>query len=112
MAVDRSVLSVAPLVRYLRSNRPDVLISRGTMQNAPSVLARMVHDFDGLLLLSEYHHLSHKALVEHGRELRFRPMPAFARRFYAKANGLAGGMTSCRISSNGSGSPPFVCRYV
>ncbi len=89
LAAPRSLLSVGPLARYLRTARPDVLISLGTMQNAPSVLARMASRFQGALLLSEHHDLSYKALVEHRRDLRFRTMPAFARRFYPKGDGLA-----------------------
>lgn len=84
----RTVLSIRPLARYLRSSNPKALISLSWVQNPPAVLATILSRWKGILLLNEASSMSYKASIEHRGDIRFRYMPSVARFLYPKAHGL------------------------
>ena len=84
----RSLTSFIPLSRYLRVERPDVLVTIGWTQNAPGLVARALARSHCLLLLSEHSVLSYKALVEHRSHPILRRMAWFARHFYRYADAV------------------------
>lgn len=85
----RSSTSVFRLARYLKENKPDVLIAIAWTQNAPAILAKILTPtFSGVLLLSEQSTLSYKARVEHRRHLLLSRMAWFAGRFYGRADAV------------------------
>lgn len=80
----RALLSVLPLARYLRRERPTVLISGAIQTNIAAVCAtRLVHPRP-LLVLTEHNIVS--AITTDAPMWRTRVTPAFIRMFYPRAD--------------------------
>ena len=101
----RSSRSFVRLARYLRTNRPDVLICLGWMQNAPGIMARVLSRYRGLLLLNEQATLTYKARVEHRSDPMLSRMAWFARRFYDRADAVVAVSTSVLVDLESLGIP-------
>ena len=86
----RTLMSLFPLARYLRRQKPEILISLGWIQNIISVLARLVSRWRGTLVITEHAYFSYEARVEHRGTLRLRIMPWLARRLYPRADAIVG----------------------
>lgn len=83
----RTRTSVVALARYLRRERPEVLVALGTMQNMAAVVARGFARSSTTLVLNEGVSLSYKARVEHrGEFLGY--AERLARLLYPRADGL------------------------
>jgi glycosyltransferase involved in cell wall biosynthesis len=86
----RALTSFVPLVRYLRQERPDVLISGAVQTNVVAAWARRAANVETRLVLTEHSMLS--AVIESAARLstsvRTRISPFFIRRFYPWADAL------------------------
>jgi glycosyltransferase involved in cell wall biosynthesis len=82
----RALTSVFPLVRYLRRERPDALISGAIQTNIAAVWAKRLARVPTRLILTEHNNIS--AIVAHARMFRTRVTPFFVRRFYPWAEEL------------------------
>lgn len=84
----RTILAIPALARYLREQRPDVLISLSWIQNAPAIVAKTMSRWSGTLILNEASSMTYKSKVEHRNDVRLRHMPSVARLLYPRAQGL------------------------
>lgn len=86
----RALTSLVPLVRYLRRERPDVVISGAVQTNVVAAWARRAASIHCRLVLTEHSMLS--AVIESAPRLstsvRTRISPFFIRRFYPWADAL------------------------
>ena len=86
----RALTSLVPLVRYLRQERPDVIISGAVQTNIVAAWARRAANVQTRLVLTEHSMLS--AVIESAPRLstsvRTRISPFFIRRFYPWADAL------------------------
>jgi glycosyltransferase involved in cell wall biosynthesis len=83
----RALTSLFPLVRYLRREHPEVIISGSTETNVVAVWAKHLARVRVRLILTE--HGIHSATTLSARSFRTRAMPFFVRRFYPWADDLA-----------------------
>src|ERR1039458_2693598 len=82
----RALTSVFPLVRYLRRERPEAMISGAIQTNIAAVWAKRLARVPTRLILTEHNNIS--AIVAHARMFRTRVTPFFVRRFYPWADEL------------------------
>ena len=82
----RALTSLVPLVRYLRRERPDAIISGATQTNVVAVWAKLLARIPTRLILTE--HCAHSAITLNARTFRTRTTPFFVRRFYPWADDL------------------------
>jgi len=89
LGVSRAVFSPLPLARFLRTSRPDFLISTLSIINIPAILGWAISGRKATrLIVSEHATMSYEVYVEHAGDIRFRVIPALARWLYPRANGL------------------------
>jgi glycosyltransferase involved in cell wall biosynthesis len=82
----RALTSVTPLMRYLRRERPQVMISGAIQTNVAAVWARKLAHVSTRLILTEHNIVS--VITNDAPMLRTRMTPFFVRRFYPWADGL------------------------
>src|SRR5580704_151986 len=82
----RAVTSVVPLVRYLRREKPDVMISGAIQTNIAAAFAKRLARVPTRLVLTEHNIIS--VITTGAPMLRTRMTPFFVRRFYPWANDL------------------------
>ena len=82
----RALASLAPLVRYLRRERPQVLISGAIQTNLVAVWARHIAGIRLRLILTEHNVIS--AISTDAPMARTRMTPFFVRNFYPRADEL------------------------
>jgi glycosyltransferase involved in cell wall biosynthesis len=104
LGASRSLTSLPALVRYLRRNRPDAMLSALSRANLVAVWARRLARYPGRLVINEQNTLSQWATKSSKRRVRW--TPTLARRFYgwadavvAVSQGVADDLTTnCGIS--------------
>jgi glycosyltransferase involved in cell wall biosynthesis len=82
----RALTSLVPLVRYLRRDRPDALISGAIQTNVVAVWAKRLARVPTRLILTEHNIIS--VITTNALMFRTRVMPFFVRRFYPWADDL------------------------
>jgi glycosyltransferase involved in cell wall biosynthesis len=82
----RALSSLPPLVRYLRRERPQVLISGAIQTNLVAVWAKWLAHIPLRLILTEHNVIS--GIIAHASDVRARTTPFFVRRFYPWADDL------------------------
>ena len=82
----RALTSVLPLVRYLRRERPDAVISGAIQTNIAAVWARRLAGVPIRLVLTEHNTIS--AIAKDAPMFRTRITPIFMRHFYTWADAL------------------------
>ncbi|MGA7766831.1 MAG: glycosyltransferase [Candidatus Sulfotelmatobacter sp.] len=82
----RALTSVFPLVRYLRRERPDAMISGAIQTNIAAVWAKWLAQVPTRLILTEHNIIS--AITNNAPMFRTRVTPFFVRRFYPWADEL------------------------
>jgi len=82
----RALTSVVPLMRYLRRERPEVMISGAIQTNVAAVWARRLAHVPTRLILTEHNIVS--VITTDAPMFRTRVTPFFVRRFYPWADGL------------------------
>jgi glycosyltransferase involved in cell wall biosynthesis len=82
----RALTSLVPLVRYLRRDRPDALISGAIQTNVVAVWAKRLARVPTQLILTEHNIIS--AITNNAPMFRTRVMPFFVRRYYPWADEL------------------------
>jgi glycosyltransferase involved in cell wall biosynthesis len=80
----RALTSVFPLVRYLRRERPDAVVSGAIQTNIAAVWARQLAGVSTRLVLTEHNTIN--AIINNARMLRTRMSPFFIRKFYPWAD--------------------------
>lgn len=80
----RALTSVLPLVRYLRRERPDAVVSGAIQTNIAAVWARQLAGVSTRLMLTEHNTIN--AIINNARMLRTRMSPFFIRKFYPWAD--------------------------
>lgn len=83
----RALTSLVPLVRYLRRERPDVIISGAIQTNVVAVWAKLLSRISTRLILTEHNAVSASTMLG-AHTFRTRAMPFFVRRFYPWADHL------------------------
>jgi len=84
---NRALNSVLPLVRYLRSERPDAVISGAIQTNIAAAWAKKLAGIPLTLLITEHNTIS--AIISHAVMLRTRMSPVFIRKFYPWADKIS-----------------------
>jgi len=82
----RVLYSLPGLVRYLRRERPDAMLSAMTHANVIAIWARRLAGVKTRLVVSEHNNLS--IATENSRSLRAKLMPWFIRRFYPSSDAV------------------------
>lgn len=82
----RALTSMAPLMRYLRRERPHVMISAAIQTNIAAIWARRLACVSTRLVLTEHNIVS--VVTTGAPTFRARMMPVFIRRFYPWADDL------------------------
>ena len=82
----RALTSLVPLVRYLRRERPDVIISGAIQTNVVAVWAKLLARIPTRLILTEHNIIS--VITTNALMFRTRVMPFFVRQFYPWADDL------------------------
>ena len=82
----RSILSIFPLIKYLKQEKPDTLLS-GLFTNVIAVLAGLLTGKNPRIVICEHNTLS--VQVENNTtDYRFRSMPLLTRWFYPRADAI------------------------
>ena len=84
LGVSRAITCLPRLIRHLRKNRPDLLISAQSYANVIAIWAHMLAGRPGTLVVTERRAMS--AAIAFSNGMRKRLMPLFMRRFYPKAD--------------------------
>jgi glycosyltransferase involved in cell wall biosynthesis len=84
----RALMSFLPLMRYLKVENPDVLISMPSHMNIVAIVAKFLARWKGKLIVTEHATMSYKAYIEHKNEFILRNMPFLAKTLYPYANGV------------------------
>lgn len=82
----RIIASLPALVRYVRRERPEVMLSALAPANCLAVWARALSRIQYRLILAEHNHLS--VAIKGAVALRARLLPALMRRTYGHADGI------------------------
>jgi len=82
----RALTSLVPLVRYLRRERPDVIISGAIQTNVVAAWAKLLARIPTRLILTEHNIIS--VITTNALMFRTRVMPFFVRQFYPWADDL------------------------
>jgi glycosyltransferase involved in cell wall biosynthesis len=80
--------SFVPLARYLRSERPDVLLSLSVVANFPALAASRIAKAPTKVVISEHANLSVDLRVEHRWSLKMNSIPFLIRALYGQCDGF------------------------
>ena len=86
LQADHASQSLSKLVNYLKSEKPEVMLSNQTHLNVTAILARILSGGRGRLLLSEHVTIDYSARYPNNWKDRFNPI--LARIFYHWADGI------------------------
>lgn len=86
LAVERTIKAILPLSRYLRKERPDVLVSHMNHVNVVAVLAKELARIGTKLILVEHNTLSQEKPIF----FRGRFVPLLMKQLYPRANAIVG----------------------
>jgi glycosyltransferase involved in cell wall biosynthesis len=86
LSARRALTSLAPLVRYLRRERPHIMISGAVQTNIVAVWARRLAAVPMRLILTEHNIIS--VITTNARMLRTRTTPFLIRQFYPWADDI------------------------
>lgn len=82
----RAMTSIAPLVRYLRREKPAAMISAAVQTNIAALWARRLSGVRTRVVLTEHNSIS--TIARHARMFRTRITPGLVRRFYPWADAI------------------------
>lgn len=107
LAASRTLKSVIPLVRYLRSRKPTILISSLGPQNLTAIVAGRLSGVDTKILVTQHNELSVQAARSNKFQLRWLPffyrlLLPFADRVIAVSNGVADDLAGTARLARGS----------
>lgn len=89
LGVNRSRMAPLRLAQFLRTVRPDILISMPTIVNIPAIFGWLLSGKGSTkLIISENSTMSYKTYVEYKDDWRMRALPWMARLIYPLATGI------------------------
>ncbi len=90
LQVDRAILSILPLTRYLRRVRPDVVYATHWYFNVIAIWAKLLARVPTKVIMGEANIISLEVRVEHRNNVRMRLVPWLMRWTYPHGDGAIG----------------------
>jgi glycosyltransferase involved in cell wall biosynthesis len=88
--VNRTVFSLLATIRYLRAERPDVILPMPWYFNIVAIWAKYLSRVNTKVIIGEHNIISLEASIEHRDKLRLRFLPILMRYTYPYGDGLVG----------------------
>jgi glycosyltransferase involved in cell wall biosynthesis len=88
--VKRTAFSLFPVIRYLRSHKPDIILPMPWYFNIVAVWAKYISRVKTKVILGEHNIISLEASIEHRDKLHLRFLPILMRYTYPYGDGLVG----------------------